>query len=341
MKTDIRKLIAKYSYIIVFLLIFAVYMVTSSGLTWAGMMNIFRHSAVVGIIAFGMGMICLTGEIDLSVGSMLALDAGFSVCVFNMTGSVMATFLFSVLFGAAAGLLNGVLVGYIKMPAFIVTLATMLIYRSFSQYFCQQFDKELIGGGSSVYKMSRQIPSYQGLYDFGNGKIATIPIVGLILVLLTVFFVYLTTSTKYGKKVYAVGSNCNGAKMAGINVELVKTSVFVLTGALVGISAFLWVAMNGSADPATTGSSYEMYAIAAVVLGGIAMSGGKGRVLGILFGALSYTVIDKIIVALKMDSLINDAIKGIILIVVIMIQVAGPRIREIIAGVGRSRKEEV
>ena len=116
--------------------------------------------------------------------------------------------------------------------------------------------------------------------------------------------------------------------MAGINVELVKTSVFVLTGILVGISAFLWIAMNGSADPATTGNSYEMYAIAAVVLGGISMAGGKGRVLGILFGALSYTVIDKIIVALKMDSLINDAIKEIILIIVIMIQVAGPQLRE-------------
>ena len=327
MNKTIRKQISKYSYVIVFLLIFAVYVITSNGLTWAGMMNIFRHSAVVGIIAFGMGLICLTGEIDLSVGSMLALNAGFSVVIFNMTKSVFATFLFAILFGALAGLINGILVGYIKMPAFIVTLATMLIYRSFAQYFCQRMDKELIGGGSSVYKMSRDIPSYQGLYDFGNGKIATIPIVGLILVLIAVFFVYLTTSTKYGKKVYAVGSNGTGAKMAGINVELVKTSVFIVTGVLVGISAFLWIAMNGSADPATTGNSYEMYAIAAVVLGGISMSGGKGRVLGILFGALSYTVIDKIIVALKMDSLINDAIKGIILIIVIMVQVAGPELR--------------
>ena len=86
--------------------------------------------------------------------------------------------------------------------------------------------------------------------------------------------------------------------------------------------------MNASADPATTGSSYEMYAIAAVVLGGISMSGGRGKMLGILCGAMSYTVIDKIIVALKMDSLINDAIKGIILIVVIMIQIVSPRIKE-------------
>ena len=158
-------------------------------------------------------------------------------------------------------------------------------------------------------------------------KAATLPYVGLILALMTVLFVYLSTSTKYGKKVYAIGSNQKGAVMTGINVPVTKISVFVIAGMLVGLGAFLWIAMNASADPATTGTSYEMYAIAAVVLGGISMSGGKGRVLGILFGAMSYTIIDKIIVALKMDSLINDAIKGVILLAVIMIQLEGPKIK--------------
>lgn len=327
-KKSVGSVIGKYSYILVFVLIFLLYVVTSNGLTWGGMMNIFRHSAVIGIIALGMGLVCLTGEIDLSVGSMLALVAGFSVVIFNASGSILATLLFAVVFGAVCGLINGVLVGYVKMPAFIVTLATMLIYRSFAQYFCQRIDKTLIGGGSSVYKMSRDVNGYDAMYSFGNGKIATIPIVGILLIVFTILFIYLTTSTKFGKKIYAVGSNGNAARMAGINVSMIKTSAFVITGALVGFAAFLWIAMNASADPATTGSSYEMYAIAAAVLGGISMAGGKGRVLGIFFGALSYTVIDKIIVALKMDSLINDAIKGIILILVIMIQVAGPRIKE-------------
>lgn len=290
-------------------------------------MNIFRHSAVVGIIAIGMGLICLTGEIDLSVGSMLALDAGFSVIIFNITGSIFATLLFAVAFGAACGIINGLLVGYIKMPAFIVTLATMLIFRSFAQYFCQHIDKELLGGGSSVYRMSMEHASYDTLYQFGNGKAATLPIVGLILIIMTALFVYIATSTKYGKKVYAVGSNEKGAQMAGINVSLMKVTVFTIAGILVGVAAFLWVAMNASADPATTGNSYEMYAIAAVVLGGISMSGGKGKCLGIFFGALSYTIIDKIIVALKMDSLINNAVKGIILILVIMIQIVGPQMK--------------
>lgn len=317
----------EYSYILVFIAIFIVYAFTSSGLTWSGVMNVFRHSAVIGIIGIGMGLVCLTGEIDLSVGAMLALDGGFSVIIFNMTDSILLTFLFAIVFGAFCGLVNGVMVGMVEMPAFIVTLATMLMYRSFAQYFCQHVDKVLIGNGSSVYKMASDKSSYQMLYNMGNGKAASIPYVGIVLIVLTILFVFVTTSTKYGKKVYAVGSNLKGARMAGINVAAMKISVFAICGALVGVAAFLWIAMNASCDPATTGTSYEMYAIAAVVLGGISMSGGKGRCLGILFGAMSYTVIDKIIVSLKMDSLINNAIKGMILLIVIMIQVAGPKIR--------------
>ena len=324
----LSKLWSHYSYVFVFFIIFLVYAMASNGLTWSGVMNIFRHSAIIGVISVGMGLICLTGEIDLSVGSMLALVSGFTVIVFNVTDSIMLTLLFALGFGALCGLLNGVLVGAVHMPAFIVTLATMLIYRSLAQYFCQNLPSDLRGEGSSVYKMSSEIDGYQSLYNFGNGKIFTIPNVGVILLLITLLFVYLSTSTKFGKKVYAVGSNPKSAHMAGINVSLMKIAVFVITGILVGFAAFLWIAMNASSDPATTGNSYEMYAIAAVVLGGISMSGGKGGCLGILFGAMSYTVIDKIIVALKMDSLINDAIKGAILIIVILIQVVGPQIKE-------------
>lgn len=176
--------------------------------------------------------------------------------------------------------------------------------------------------------MSNTFDSYQTIYGFGNGKIATVPIVGLILLIVVAVFTYITTSTKFGKKVYAIGSNTKGASMTGINVELMTVIVFVLAGILTGLAAFLWIAMNASSDPATTGKSYEMYAIASVVLGGISMSGGRGKCLGILFGAMSYTVIDKIIVALKMDSLINDAIKGVILILVILVQIVGPQIKQ-------------
>ncbi len=325
------KIWSQYSFIFVFIAIFIVYAIVSSSLTWNGVMLVFRHSAVVGVLAIGMGLVCLTGEIDLSVGSMLALIGGLSVVVFNLTGNIFVTALFSLLAGAFFGLVNGFLVGVVEMPAFIVTLATMLIYRSLAQYLCKILPKSYIGNGSSVFRMESKgdfADQYQALYNFGNGKIATVPIVGILLLLITALFVYISTSTKFGKKIYAIGSNSKAAGMAGINVSLNKTLVFVIAGVMVGLASLIWIAMNGSCDPATTGNSNEMYAIAAVVLGGISMSGGKGKVVGIIFGAMSYTVIDKIIVALKMDSLIQDSIKGVILIVVILIQVAGPRIKE-------------
>ena len=108
------KIWSDYSFIFVLIAIFIVYAITSSGLTWSGVMNIFRHSAVIGTVALGMGLICLTGEIDLSVGSMLALTSGLSVIVFNMTGSILLTLLFALAFGALCGFVNGVLVGGVQ-----------------------------------------------------------------------------------------------------------------------------------------------------------------------------------------------------------------------------------
>ena len=317
-----------YGFVFIFAAIFLFYVLVSTGLTWGGVTNILRHSAVIGIVALGAGLVIITGEIDLSVGSVVAFVAGFAVCVFNLTGSGVRTLLFCLVCGGLGGLVNGILVGAAKMPSFIVTLATMLIYRSLSQYFCQQLGAAVTGGGNSLFKMLREHPSYQGLFDFGNGKLLTIPNVGWIVVIFTLLCVCLSTSTKFGKKLYAIGSNEKAARLAGIHVSANRTAVFVISGILSGLGAFLWIAMNGSCDPATTGGSFEMYAIAAVVLGGISMSGGKGRTLGILFGALSYTIIDKIIVALKMHSLINDTIKGVILIAAILVQTAGPQLKK-------------
>ena len=339
--STIGKIWSQYSFIFVFIVIFAVYAIISTSLTWSGVMLIFRHTAVVGTLAIGMGLICLTGEIDLSLGSMVALIGGLSVMFYNTIGDAMASpvaiillLLFTLVCGALLGLINGFFVGVVEMPAFIVTLATMLIYRSAAQYICKLVPKDLIGNGSSVFKMYSK-DSFEGIYTalcsksgFGNGTVFTLPLVGLVLIIATVVFVYISSSTKFGKKIYAIGSNKKAASMAGVNVSLDKTLVFVIAGALTGLGAFIWISMNGSCDPATTGNSYEMYAIAAVVLGGISMSGGKGKVVGIIFGAMSYTVIDKIIVALKMDSLIQDAIKGVILILVILIQVAGPKLKQ-------------
>lgn len=317
-----------YSFVFIFLAIFLIYYISNDGVTWHGAMNILRHTAVIGIIALGMGLVIITGEIDLSVGSALPLVGGFAVIVFNITNSIPITLLFAITLGLFCGLFNGILVGITKIPSFIVTLATMLIFRSLSQYSCKVIDPELTGGTHSIYRMINSLSNYEPFYKFGNGKLFTVPVTGIFLILFTLLFVYVANRTKFGKKLYAVGSNERAARLSGIRVDWIRVIVFGISGMMVGLAAFLWIGMNASIDPATTGKSYEMYAIAAVVIGGISMSGGRGKIIGVLFGAMSYTVIDKIIVALAVDSLINDTIKGGILIIAMLAQTLSPVIKE-------------
>lgn len=286
-KGKLGGVLSGYSFVVIFIVILISYLIINQGATtWSGVMNILRHTAVVGIMAFGMGLVIITGGIDLSVGSALALVGGLSVVVFNATNNVLVTLLFALALGAICGLINGLLIGLVKMPGFIVTLGTMLIFRSIAQYYLRTT-------GSSIYNMDGTLSSYDAFFGFGQYKLATIPVVGLVFILVCVIMVFMSNKTKFGKTVYAIGSNEKAARLAGVNVELTTVMVYVITGLLVGLSAFLWLAMNGSVDPATLGKSNEMYAIAAVVIGGISMSGGKGKILGIAFGAMSYTKIGR------------------------------------------------
>ncbi len=318
------RVLGNYSFVLIFVAILIAYLFINAGATtWNGVMNILRHSTVVGIIAFGMGLAIITGGIDLSVGSMIALIGGFSVEVFNATNSPVLTLLFALAAGFVFGSINGLLIGKVKMPPFIVTLATMMIFRSIAQYYLRSMVRK------SIYNMDGTLGSYDAFYGFGQSKLFDlVPMVGVILILVTALMVFLSTSTKYGRTIYAVGSNERAALLAGINVEGVRVSVYTITGVLCGLAAFIWLAMNGAVDPATLGRSNEMYAIAAVVIGGVSMSGGKGKLLGILFGAMSYTIIDKIIASMGFDALINDTIKGSILLVAVFIQSMIPALRK-------------
>lgn len=331
-KKSFTKVLGSYSFILIWACILVAYLIINWGATTLnGVMNILRHSAVVGIMSFGMGLVIITSGIDLSVGSMLSLIGGIGVVTFNATNSIFVTLLAVLAMGALLGFFNGLLIGKVKMPPFIVTLATMLIYRSLAQYYLRTLKL-------SIYNMDGGLSSYDPFYSFGQYKVAGIlPMAGLILIIVTAIMVFISTSTKFGKSVYAIGSNEKAARLAGINVEWTQVAVYTITGLLCGISAFMWLAMNGSVDPATIGKSNEMYAIAAVVIGGISMAGGKGKLLGVLFGAMSYTIIDKIISSLGLDALINDTIKGSILLLAVFVQIVIPAIRKAAKRAGSAR----
>ncbi len=312
--TFVKEVWHKYNFILIFLAIFAVFLIINGGATtMTTVMNIPRHSTVIGIIALGMGLIILTGDIDLSVGSQLALVGGLTVMVFNSTNSILTALVFAIFMGVVLGLINGILVGLVKMPAFIVTLATMLMFRSIAQTVMNNHNW-------TIYQLDASLSQWKPLWVIGNSSVLRVPILVLILIGVVAVMTYLSTSTKFGKKVYAIGSNERAAQLSGINVSLSRVMVFVIAGVLIGIASFLYVANVGSVDPATSGKSYELYAIAGVVIGGISMSGGKGRILGIVFGSMSFTIIDKVINALGMNPLINDTIKGAILLLAIAVQ---------------------
>ncbi len=317
----VGKTASEYNFVLIFVAILCVYLIMAgSGSSWAGTIYILRQSSQVGVIALGMGIVIITKGIDLSVGSMMALVGVLAAVVFNNTDSVVLLILTCLVGGALCGFFNGILIGKGKLPPFIVTLATMLMFRSIASF----LSVEILG---LSYLQLTRTDARTALYNFGNGSLFTIPVSGLILIGITVIMVIVVTKTKYGKSLYAVGSNEKAARLAGINVDWVIVSTYTITGLLVGVAAFLQLSMWTALTAASTGSSYEMYAIAAVVIGGISMSGGKGKIVGVLFGAMAYGVIDNIITTAGANARIQDAIKGAILLLAIAVQVIIPAVR--------------
>ena len=334
------KIWSQYSFIFVLFIIMIGYAFTigSSGNTfkWSHIVAILssQNTVIVGMIALGMAYVIITGQIDLSVGSSLVLCTGVTIMVFNMTNSVLLMILAALVTGALCGAVNGLLVGFGKMPPFVVTLGTMLIYRSITLSFVRKIDPAVSGSSSSQFAMLSSNSKYEALrMQFGTGKLGiggfSIPYITFVFLAVGILFIVLATKTKYGKSVYAVGSNEKSARLAGINVTWVKISVFILTGLCVGMASLLQACKIGNVTPASSGVSYEMYAIASVVLGGVSMAGGRGNILGVIFGALSYTTINFIIVSIPGLSVdIQDTFQGIVLIVVILVQTVGPVIKE-------------
>lgn len=308
-----------YNYVIIFLVIFIAFLIINGSETsWTSITNIFLHSAILGTISLGMGLVIMTGDIDLSVGSSFVFIGGLTIIVYNATGNILVTLLFAITTGLLCGALNGVLVGRFKMPSFIVTLASMLIFRSVSQYMMNEM-------GETRYRVEAGMESYKSLFGFGNGNILTIPQLAVVFWMIAAAIIYMTTCMKFGKNIYAIGSNERAAKLAGVNVIWTRIKVFAISGALVGLAAFLKIAKDTSFDPATSGKNFELYAIASVVIGGISMSGGKGKIAGIIFGTMAFTIIDKIITALGMNALLNDTVKGLILLVAVGLQMIQKR----------------
>lgn len=280
--------------------------------------NVLRANTSVGMIALGMTLVIITGGIDLAVGSTLAgvgtvlmtmIDAGeHGVLVkFGITGypAFAIGIVIALAFGALIGSLIGLLVTKGRIPPFIVTLGVMNIIRSVAQYFTKSY--------------SPTVPkSFEAIAN--TMVLGQRPMTIIYWLVLAVIFYLIMKHTAFGRYVYAVGSNERTTRLSGINTDRVKLKVYILTGLVVAIAAVSQLSRLGGMDVASAGNGYELDAIAAVVVGGTAMSGGRGSIVGTVLGVLIIGIMNNLLILLGVDSFLTDAFKGAIVVVAVLMQ---------------------
>ncbi len=275
----------------------------------ANLVNILKQASINGILATGMMFVIISGGIDLSVGSIVALT-GVVAATFAHPGEfpLIVPIILSAIIGSLVGMLNGVSVAYGNIPPFIVTLGTMTIVRGIAL---------IAANGQPVFDVTKQFEAIAGGFIFN-----TIPHLVVYFVIVTLVCAFVITRTVFGRRVYAIGGNEVAAKVSGINVKLNKLAVYTLSGFLAGMGGLLLASRLVSGNP-TSGQSYELDAIAAVIIGGVSMAGGAGKWYGTVIGALLIAVIGNGLDILNVSSHFQLIIKGSIIIVAVLLDMKG------------------
>ncbi|WP_353142686.1 ribose ABC transporter permease [Paracoccus sp. (in: a-proteobacteria)] len=267
-------------------------------------MNVLRQVSVVGILAVGMTFVILTGGIDLSVGAVMALVGTLSAgMMVNMGLPAPLGLLIGLVVGLGIGLANGALVAWGKMPAIIVTLATMGMARGLGLIY------------SGGYPISG-IPSW--ISWFGVGRIGVVPVPVIIMVVIYAFAWVLLQRTAFGRHVYAIGGNETAARLSGVKTQRVKLAVYGISGLTSALAAVILTGRLMSGQP-NAGQGFELVAIAAVVLGGTAIAGGRGLILGTLIGAVLLGILNNGLNLMGINPYLQDVIKGAIILLAIYI----------------------
>jgi ribose transport system permease protein len=268
----------------------------------SNMLNVLLTAAVVALIAAGQTYVIILAEIDLSVGAVLGFSAITTATVISQYG-VVAGLAAGLAVGALAGLINGVLVTKAKMPSFIATLATMSIFAGLTLQFSQ---------GNPVKVTSE---AFQAL---GQGNLLGIPTPIWIMLVLGVLFGYILARTRYGRELYATGDNADAARLAGISTDRVKILAFMISGVLAATAGFILTARLGTAQP-TAGTGLELAAIAAVIIGGTSLAGGRGALLGTLVGAVLLAMIDNGLNLLNVSPFLQSVVKGAVILLAVFV----------------------
>ncbi|KTR05505.1 ribose ABC transporter permease [Aureimonas ureilytica] len=272
--------------------------------TVSNLLNVLRQVAVVAVLAVGMTFVILTGGIDLSVGAVMALVGTISAGLIVHSGLPAEVALpIGLVLGLAIGLLNGFLVAWGRMPAIIVTLATMGMARGLGLIY------------SGGYPISG-LPSW--ISWFGIGRIGILPVPVVIMLVIYALAFVLLQRTAFGRHVYALGGNETAAQLSGVKTRRVKLAVYAISGLTSAFAAVILTGRLMSGQP-NAGVGFELDAIAAVVLGGTAISGGRGLILGTLIGAVLLGILNNGLNLMGINPYLQDVIKGGIILLAIYI----------------------
>lgn len=300
-------LVEQKSLIALIFLIVVVSFLNPNFFTVDNILNILRQTSVNAIIAVGMTLVILTAGIDLSVGSVLALCGAFAASLVAMEVPVLIAVPTALLAGATLGAISGIIIAKGKVQAFIATLVTMTLLR----------------GVTMVYTDGRPIST--GFTDtadafawFGTGYALGIPVPVWLMVIVFAAAWYLLNHTRFGRYVYALGGNESATRLSGIDVDKVKIGVYAICGLLAALAGIIVTSRLSSAQP-TAGMGYELDAIAAVVLGGTSLMGGKGRIMGTLIGALIIGFLNNALNLLDVSSYYQMIAKATVILLAVMV----------------------
>lgn len=279
--------------------------VSPSFLTLDNIFNVLRQVSINALIAFGMTFVILTGGIDLSVGSILALSSAVTAGLLASGMDPILAILIGLLAGAVMGAINGFIITKGKVAPFIATLATMTIFR----------------GLTLVYTEGRPITGLSDSQIFelmGRGYLSWIPVPVIWMLISYCILYFILKKTTFGRKVYAIGGNEEASILSGIRVDKVKIWIYSITGTLSALAGIILTSRLNSAQP-TAGASYELDAIAAVVLGGTSLSGGKGWIFGTLIGALIIGVLNNGLNLMNVSSFYQQVVKGGVILLAVLL----------------------
>jgi len=309
MKLDVKRVLKNYGILIAFITVCAVLAVLSPVfLTRSNILNVVKQSSVFGIMAVGMTFVILTGGIDLSVGSILAFSGAVAAGMLKAGAPLSLVILVSLGIGAVLGLANGFVITVGRITPFVTTLAMMSIARSLTLIY------------TSGYPISGFHPDFRFI---GGGDLLSIPFPIVVFVATVVLAAIVLGQTRLGRYTFAIGGNEEAVRLSGISSNFYKTMVYVISGLACGLAAVIHTSRLNSAEP-VAGTGYELDVIAAVVIGGTSLSGGRGGVWGTLVGALLIAVINDGMILLGISPYSQQLVKGLIIIGAVLLD----RLRE-------------